>query len=239
MNILIGSQAIKNLYPDFPREPKDIDYVGNQMVIPFDNKRVEYHRNPIILEIGKPLSGDQLLTLKVSHIFWDLKWEKHMFDIQFLLKKGCIVHKPLLNRLYDYWETIHGKNNRSNLSQTSKDFFNNAIKCDLEHDFIHKLINPTPLYTKILSGEVETSEEKWNSLSHEDKIELIREEVYVMSYERLGNKHYRQAYTWQIKQMILRHLPMYSALFAVENYIELHLPKINYKNKIEHELSRI
>src|SRR6188768_1330935 len=102
--ILIGSHAIKHWFPDFKRIPKDIDYVvlkerKNSI------KGVEYLVNPILIEYYKEeiAEPNTLYTLKMSHIFWDINWSKHLYDLQFLKDKGCILDKELFYKLYEYW----------------------------------------------------------------------------------------------------------------------------------------
>jgi hypothetical protein len=238
-NILIGSMAMRYHFPDFKRTPKDTDWIGVGRNIPGE---VEFHRNPILENYhDEVLSANDLYTLKMSHIFWDIRWEKHMFDIQFMIKKGCVLNRSLFDKLYAYWNEVHGENKRSDLAMTAKDFFNNALPKTYDHDFLHTLINPVPTYTKVLKdgAEVEVDEDKFNALSFEDKLALVREEVYVMAYERLAGRDYRIAYSWMLKKFILHHAPIWEAIFIVENFIELHLPKINYKEKLDYELSRI
>ena len=54
--------------------------------------KIETLSNPILLQFCKNnlfqispyLNPDILYTLKMSHMFWDINWEKHMFDIHFL-----------------------------------------------------------------------------------------------------------------------------------------------------------
>lgn len=238
--ILIGSAAIKYHFPDFNREPKDIDYIVN--VVPEIKKRgVEYLLNPVLCNIGlSTLPADLLYTLKISHLFWDKKWERHMFDVQFLRSKGCVLNKQVFYKLYGYWNKLHGENKRSELQMNAKDFFNNALK-KYNHDQLHELITPNPTYKKILKegSEVEPDENKYNALTHEEKLELVREEVYVMAYERLAGRDYRTAYAWMLKKFIISHAPMYEALFIIENYKELHKPIINYKKQLDYELRRI
>jgi hypothetical protein len=245
--ILIGSSAIKHWYPDFKREPKDIDYAiginGNKSK-PSPVRGVEYLINPILDRLYKPHNGiieicslGHLTTLKASHLCWDINWEKHMFDLQFLLNKGNEIEEELFWELYDYWNTYHSKNKRSDLKMSKDEFFSNAINYDVaEHDDLHLLINPTPTYTKILKDgcEVELDEEKYNLLTHEEKLDLIREEVYVMAYERWKNIDYRTAYLKMLKKFILSHAPKFTLLFILKNYIELQNTKniINYKKQI-------
>ena len=244
--ILIGSSAIKHWHPDFKREPKDIDYavgVSENGLYPYI-KGKEFLPNPILDELYKPHNGvDEicspihLTTLKASHLCWDINWEKHMFDLQFLLGKGWEIEEELFWKLYEYWNVHHSKNKRSDLKMTKGEFFNNAVNYDVaEHDDLHLLINPTPIYTKILKDkcDVELDEEKYNLLSHEEKLDLIREEVYVMAYERWKNIDYRSAYLKMLKKFILSHAPKFTLLFILKNYIELQNVKniINYKKQI-------
>ena len=90
MAIIIGSTAIKHYFPDFPREPKDLDFA----VMPgekFEKKGgVEYLENSVIHKYQDQgyLKPELMISLKASHMFWDNNWDKHLFDIQFLLKKG-------------------------------------------------------------------------------------------------------------------------------------------------------
>lgn len=242
---IIGSTSIRYYYPDFPREPKDIDYLVEDKSKYKNSKGIEYMENPVLLSefdngINGYLSCDLLYTLKVSHLFWPINWHKHMFDIQFLYKKGHRINKPLFCKLVEYWNTIHGKPKRSDLNMTSNDFFNNAIKTEVDHDTMHTFLNPVPIYTKILKygAEVEVCEEKFNNLSHEDKLELVREEVYLMSWERLGNRNYIEAYSWMLEKFIREHAPIFEFFFIVENYIELHRPKYNYVKVLNEKINQ-
>lgn len=235
MNILIGSRAIKSWFPDFPREPKDWDYIGTRTQ--FENKpHTEYHSNPIFRSYKRSIMGpDDLFTLKISHLFWDTNWDKHIYDVMFLRDKGCILKRDLFDKLYKHWKEELPKIKKSNLKLKPEEFFDNAIKCPIPHDDIHEILNPNPTYKKILVGDgtVATSDEKFESLSHEEKMDLIREECMVMAYERLGGRDFRSAYKWMLKKLILNHLPLEQGLFAILNYKELHLPTINYVKEIE------
>jgi hypothetical protein len=232
--------AIRWHFQDFPRVPKDWDFIGEGKNIP---GQIEFHKNPVFdfyPDETTIITPNDLYTLKVSHIFWDIKWDKHMFDIQFLKSKGCVLNRELFEKLYAYWNELHGTNKRSDLTLSKEEFFNNALKV-YNHDELHELLVDVPMYKKVLADgkDVEVDENKFNKLSHEEKLELVREEVYVMAYERLAGRDYRVAYYWMLKKFIMNHAPMYEALFIIENYKELHKPKINYKNKLDYELSRL
>lgn len=243
--ITIGSTAIKHWYSDFNRIPKDIDYIVKCGLQYNKEPGIEYLENPIIYNLAKGerfLNPCMLTTLKASHLMWDLSWEKHMWDLQFLLKKGNRINPYLFFKLYDYWNTVHVKNKRSDLKMSKEDFFTNAINYDEhEHDELHKLINPTPVYTLVLKEgkEVELCETRYNNLSHEQKMSFVSEEVMVMSYERYKHLNYRAAYARMLKKFIISHAPTFSLIFILENYIELSKPKFNHLEKISHELQTI
>jgi hypothetical protein len=120
---------------------------------------------------------------------------------------------------------------------TSEDFFNNAIKCPYNHDLLHTFINPVPTYLKILKNdeEVDVDEVKFNNLSFEDKCNLVREEVYIMAYERY-KLHYSIGYLRMLKKFIMNHAPLWEAIFIIENYLNLHKPEYNYIEKIENKI---
>lgn len=234
--ILTGSSALLHHFPDFHRVPKDRDYIGVGKNIP---GKIEYHVNPIFddypYEIMQP---DDVYTLKISHLFWDIKWSKHMFDVQFLKKKGCIFKRDLFDKLYQHWSSVHGTNHRSDLNMSAKDFFNNALKT-YDHDGLHYLLTRVPTFTKVLknNAEVDVDENKFYNLTYQEKCDLVREEVYVMAFERLHGRSYREAYSWMLKKFIMNHAPMFEALFIIDNYIELHKPKFDYVKFLNEKLN--
>jgi hypothetical protein len=247
--IIIGSTALKYHFPDYPKEPKDLDVLIRRMEDPVtttNGRRIESYINPILTdELSNPpfvieyIGKDELYTLKISHMFWDIKWEKHMFHIQFMREKGCKLIGKLFYKLYNYWKEIHGENHRSDLTMNSSQFFDNQLKT-YDHDVLHEKLNPSPVYKKILKdgSEVEPDEQKFNNISFQDKLALVREEVMVMAYERLQGRGYREAYTWMLKKFIMNHAPIWEAIFIIENYKELHKPIVNYKEILDYECAR-
>lgn len=235
--IIIGSTALKHHFPDLNREPSDLDYVVEDSSKYQKQLGIEYLENPVLLKYESTgyISPNMLLNLKISHMFWDFKWAKHLFDIQFLLKKGCVYDVNIIQEFIEYWKEIKPKIRRSDLVMNKEDFFNNAVNEDSEqHDFLHTLIADVPAYTKILKDgcEVELDESKWDALSFEEKCDVVYEETYVMAYERYKKTHYRIAYINQLKDNIIKHFPFYIALFAIQNYPLLEKAKIDYKEKI-------
>lgn len=241
--MIIGSTALKYHFPDFTRTPNDLDIIVEDPSKFRKERGIEYLENPILLkyESGEYISPNMLLTLKISHMFWDFNWNKHMYDIQFLLKKNCKYDLNIMQEFIDYWKEIKPKITRSNLKMTKEDFFNNAVNDDSnQHDYYHTLIADTPAYTKILKDgcEVELDENKWNKLSFNEKCDVVKEETFVMAYERYKETNYREAYHKQLKDNIIKHFPFYIGLFAIENYIILQRPGINYREVINNKLNK-
>lgn len=127
--IIIGSTAIKHHFPEFPREPSDLDYAVKSKKGFKTSKAIEYLENPILFAhtTNEILNPDELLTLKMSHICYDIKWDKHMFDIHFLIDNGAQKIESLYNDLVKYWEEYHPYNRRSDLTLEKDDFFDNNI----------------------------------------------------------------------------------------------------------------
>ena len=240
--MIIGSVAMKHYFPDFPREPKDLDCIGEP---PETNLRVERLENPVLMEFCDSIHHPSeyllpyiLLTLKVSHLAWDINWDKHMFDCQFLVKKGYGIHNDLFMDLYQYWNDYHGKNKRSDLQMSKEDFFNNAINIDIDHDYLHTLINPSPTYKKTLKegAEVETEESSFWKLSWTERISLIQEECMVMAAERFQGDYYKARYYKMLKKFIQGHCPVYMIPFIVHNFKNIHSPPFDFMAKINTSL---
>jgi len=242
--LIIGSESLKHWFPkDYPREPKDLDIVVQSTKGLINTKEIEYFENPVILKYQSSgyIEPSLLLTLKMSHMFWDFRWKKHMYDIQFLLDKGFKYNESILDELIEYWEDTKPKVRRSNLEMNAEDFFSNAINKDEgEHDFLHTLINPVPMYTRLLKDncEVELDINKWNALSFCEKCDVVFEETAVMGYERYKQKYYKAAYEIQLNDNIIKHFPRYIAIFAILNYKKVITPKFNFIKTIKNGLHK-
>ena len=240
---VIDKEHQENLYFTMSYDgPRSSDYKREYLEIPILYNYIKKNKNTFGSSIfGLTVNPDILYTLKMSHMFWDINWSKHLYDIQFLKEKNCKVIKPLFYDLYDYWEEFHGKNKRSDLKMTASQFFNNAVKCPHSHDWLHTLIKNPPTYTKVLfhDAEVEVSEDKFNDLSFEEKCDLVQEEIYVMAWERMPNRDYRFSYETMMKKFIISHAPLWEAIFILDNYKFLYKPKINFKKILDNGTANI
>lgn len=238
--LLIGSAAIRHHFPDFNREPFDHDYVVERATYKsatVDGVRTEYHEIPsmwIRYEPSGVVSVDHLYTLKMSHIFWPIKQEKHLYDIHFLKSKGAKLDDVLFRELHAHWTLKYGPNTSLDLDVSNADFFNDNVDRVIQHDNLHLMVNPEPLYmlAKDSPDNASISEEKFFKLHRDVQMDIVREEGYVLALERFVIPsvplHWRVAYARMIRHMICRLTPQWLGIFIAENYYEIVKPKINY-----------
>lgn len=197
--ILIGSHALKYWYPDFPRVPKDIDYITQETQ---RKKNEEFHWNNAFKLISEkkgifPMyssnastyvaTPDILYTIKCSHSFWDIHWGKNLRDIVFMQSKGCEIIEEIFNALYAEWEIRHSKK-RAFLAEKNEDFFKSSVKRKYIHDSIHEAVAfyDRPMFERVKTDKSKAfvSKQKFLDLSVEDKDKLCLEEIHVIALER-------------------------------------------------------
>jgi hypothetical protein len=237
---LIGSKAMRQHFPD-SRHPKDTDYFSPVEIGPAALKFENFwHPDLALWNFGPIATPDELYTIKVSHAFWELRnksWDKHMSDILFLQSKGAKLIPELYKILYKVWEDTHGKK-KVNLESDPDMFFNDKIvKRIYDHDSLHESVAyyDRPLFERILrdNSEVAVDKSKWDALAHEDKLKMVREEVYATALERkIIPSDYTfspaAAYAWTLRKTITSLTKGWFALFVVENFKDLTRADINY-----------
>jgi hypothetical protein len=253
--VIIGSTCLQYWFPEFKRKCKDLDIAieGESFSDVSGDMKIEYLQNPIIatkFAHERFLNKDALYTLKISHVIgWDIFWQKNLNDILFLTEKGCKLDKELFLELYEYWNKVHSKNKRSDLTLTAEQFFDNAVQCEWDHDKAHEVLighsyfkgQKEPTYKKVLKDgfEVDVDEDKFNLLSHEEKCNLVREEVYLMAAERWPKDKFWIAYDKMLKKFILNHAPIWEALFILLNYKDIYKPEFNFLEYLKIQMNGI
>jgi hypothetical protein len=227
--MIIGSNALFYHYPWEIRIPKDFDVIGDHSY-PLEEK-IERHKNPYVKyfstpKIGAYINPSDLLTLKMSHLFWDINWNKHMWDVQFLLTKDNIPNENLFYNLYIYFCTIHGTPKRSELKMSYDKFTDNVIVNGKLHDKLHwelseYLYNKSPVFIDILKDneEVDVCKNKFYKLSFENQIRVVQEEIMVMTLERKLTNFCQQDYDVMLKKFIMNHAPIWQSFFIIKNYL--------------------
>lgn len=195
--LIYGSQAIKYHFPDYEKEPHDIDIItetDNKYHLNIETcKRIEQYYLPefqYIFENNKDeryVDPEFLYTIKMSHLSWDINWDKHMKSAIFLQEKGSKLDKILYDSLMQAWSRIHGKKSVK-MNVKNEDFFKPSIYRRYNHEFLHSefAFYEGPLNERIrkdLNSPL-CSEELWDILSFDDKIKCALEEIYVLTAER-------------------------------------------------------
>lgn len=201
---ITGSVAISSYLPDFRSSKiEEIDILSSDnnaqpIINVFKNKysRVDlgFMDFAIIDELlddrkeVPPL--DNLYTLKLSHVFWPIHHDKTIRDIIFMSRAGCKVNKDLFYKLKNHWNKVHGGKDFLSLNRNKRDFFDDYVKKEVDHDLIHEWVAKydKPLYTNCLKDneEVLLDWSKFKNLNHKDRIHMIREEVMAIGIERFG-----------------------------------------------------
>jgi hypothetical protein len=228
---IYGSQLVKRLFPDF-REPKDIDYVTNDLT-EYQNQisqipsGTELHCIPC--SPNREMTADELYTLKVSHAIYDIHWQKTMSDIRFFQMKGCKIIPQFLSELRDHWSLVHKNKKRCDFEVEEEMFFKDNVKRTISHDDLHHIINPNPKYQLIVDG-VKPNKDKFDSLSLLDKNDVCLEEAYVISIERFyGKLPFRTAYNKAQQSLVTRLHPIWLADWVILNWKDYFwTPKIDY-----------
>lgn len=232
-SLVFGSTAAKFWFPDFPREPQDLDVMSQGEKISTKAYQTYWWDTfEEILEINKDekyLDPDLLYTLKCSHSRWPIHLQKTLSDILFFQKKGCQLNVPIYKKLIKDFTKTHGKKWASLKGKDSESFFKDAVKRVIPHDDLHLVCAhyDRPLYERILknpeTNSVECSEEKFNNLSEGDKLLLVKEEVWATALERWlipANFKYSQnlAYAKSLEKMLTTMSSGWITRWMISNY---------------------
>jgi hypothetical protein len=164
------------------------------------------------------MTADEIYTLKVSHAIYDINWKKTMSDIRFLQMKGCKVIPSFLTQLREHWVNVHGVQNRTDFEVKPGKFFDDRVKRKVNHDDLHKMLNPTPTYLKMIVNDLNPSPEKFYDLTEDERKEVLYEEAFVIAMERLGSLPVKAAYNMAQQNLVTRLHPVWLADFIIENW---------------------
>lgn len=137
-----------------------------------------------------PLSA--LMIMKRSHLWRDLNWEKHITQYHFELLPRCSFVKPSDFLVKERAKLTKEKypQPHPDLSKSNEEFFDDAVKKDFDHDWIHELVayGKRPMFEKLKhkGGEDSAwcSKDLWDKLTHEERLKCVAEEAHVIACER-------------------------------------------------------
>lgn len=251
MLTLVGSRAIQLHFPEFRRGSPGSDWdfftdcvVGSE---PHVSDKVDIFEDVRLrkwpwTEIATP---DELYTIKLSHMFWEINgstenWNKHCYDAIFLQRQGCKFIPELYDLLFPIWKDLHGGRKAKLRGASKNGFFKDAVTRKYDHDSLHRSValaaDGVPMYEKILKpgSEVDCSWELFEALTHDEKLDLCREEIYVTALERILvpndlRADARRAYHWSLRRVLTSLFTGKWALFVALNLDELFVPNVDYR----------
>lgn len=190
MRKIVGSHAAKQIIPDWYRAVNDIDVWTDT---PMDKEKgldicLMSSNILSVFDGADSASLDDLYTIKISHLPWPLLFWKHANDALFLKSKGARLNEPLYELLKEHWKEVHGTKTQLSLYKNKKEFFDDAVVKEYDHDCLHELVSypHPPVYTTVLKEghSVFTDRDKFLALSFDNKVKMMREEMCVIMCER-------------------------------------------------------
>lgn len=242
--MIIGSTALK-YHGISVGEPKDLD-----VMITANHPKIMYPDNTDIVVIPKHIyklifkaSGyctpADILTIKMSHMAWDTKWDKTKRHVLCLLHLGYKPNKSLYLLLKHHWQSVYGSKDHLSLAKTKSKFFNDYVTYVYDHDYLHELVSypKEPTYLSCLKNneEVLICKSKFDLLSHDQQLSMFREEITVIAVERWlvnpinkGKICWTKAYSMALKKVITSLTKNWATDFVIFNLPSLYKPDYNY-----------
>ena len=255
--MLVGSRALQYHTGSFQRPGRVPDYdiwlpEGSEEVVSYPTKNVELSYMPINImnafsetsRLTQNVDPNDVMTIKMSHLPWDIKWKKHMCDYLVLKSMGCIVNQPLLDLLRDHWKNIHGTKTHLSLYRTKDKFFDDFVTKKYDHDYLHELVahpNP-PVYTYCLKDgeQVAIDKSKFDSLPRNQQIKMFREEINVIAIERWmlngADIPFIHAYNRAFHKTVTALTKGWASEFLIENALDFFKPN---KDEVDFCLNKL
>lgn len=185
-----------------------------------------------------------LVIMKRSHLYRDWFFEKHMSDYNKIIDKFG-MHKQVIRNDYNCDNRFNltkkaYKQPNPNLNQSNEEFFDDVVEKKYDHDLIHEYAayNDQPMYTLMKRDHTLAKCEKdmWEEFSHEQKIQCVCEETYVIACERfmIPNEWKfgkLRAYNMALKKVCTTLTSGWFRDFAIDNFEEI--TKMFRKEKID------
>lgn len=242
--MIIGSTALRYHGIDVG-EPKDVDIMvtsrgslHDRLVVEDTVLVTQEIYNSIYNSTGY-VYPQELLTIKMSHMAWDTKWDKTKRHVLLLFGLGYRPDKQLYLQLKQHWQTEYSNKDHLSLAKTKTEFFNDHVTYVYDHDYLHKLVSypGDPTYRSCLKDgeEVLVCKDSFDSLSYEQQLSMFREEITVIAIERWlvnpvnkGNVSWTKAYSMALKKVVTNLTKNWAADFIILNIGMLYKPDYTY-----------
>lgn len=192
--LIIGSVAARHHLPQW-RAPKDIDLLtpakitGSHGEICVVDSQWHYLAEELIEDSRDKVFADAWLlhTLKLSHSYWDIHWDKTLADIHTFKSLQVPFSQDLHDRLVAMWTTIHGAKS-VNLNQGRDTFWQDAVPRRYDHEWLHELVKfgERPLHEGLhpQGREVWMDRDAFFDLPFDLRCKVALEEMLVVAIER-------------------------------------------------------
>ena len=237
MKILVGSKAAKIHIPTF-REGNDVDYWSLEKLWNCDSSIIPKEIVPLFEHdslVNRCATLNDLLTIKLSHLPYDIQWKKHLNDYLMFKKHGAQINQALYVALQQHWENVHGNKSFLSLYRTKDNFFDDYVEKEQEHDYLHELVAypDKPVYSRCLQEgqEVMIDWDKFLAMPFEQQVKMFREEINVIATERWllptkksGKITFREAYSKSLHKTVTALTKGKASRFLCENIEEFIRP---------------
>lgn len=270
---IVGSTVMQKFGFKVEPKDLDIFYIkGTKKPFIKCNRRVEYHTLPkelfdkFITRFDYPaghsyLTPESLYVLKLSHAEYNIHWQKtvkhiHMLkrDLKEKYRTADIFdalpeqYRNLFYDLKEFWKTVHKSKRNIKLNANKDKFFNNRVQRKYDHDLLHEIVkySTEPMYKKCLKDgqDVFLDEKKFNALTHRQKLQLCREEIYVIALERfLIPNNFKlcehECYRAALKKLVTTMTKGWFPTYICDNYDQLNKVDKNYMKIFKKYITRI
>lgn len=173
-------------------------------------------------------SLDSLYTIKISHLGWDIFWQKHKRDAIVMKYAGAKLLPDLYDALVKQWKEEHGSKDFLSLNKNKDDFFTDAVDYVYDHDYLHELaaFPSRPVYESVRKDghDVLIDKEKFFSLPFEKQVKMFREEITVIACERwlipeklAGKVRWTKAWQYALRKTCTTLTKNWATDFLVQN----------------------
>lgn len=237
MKVLVGSTAAKKQISAF-REGMDVDYWSVKKIPNCDSSVIPQKIFALFEHdslVNRCATLNDLLTIKLSHLPYDILWKKHLNDYLVFKKHGAQINQALYVALQQHWENVHGNKSFLSLYRTKDNFFDDYVEKEQEHDYLHELVaHPSkPVYIQCLQDgqEVMIDWDKFLAMPFEQQVKMFREEINVIAAERWliptkdsGKITFREAYSKSLHKTVTALTKGKASRFLCENIEEFIRP---------------
>lgn len=248
--LIFGSTAIKHWFPEF-RDPKDLDIISQEPVMTQGIQHYWFPTCQYFLDNNKDstyLDPEFLYHCKAATLGWNVHWDKTVNDVLFFQQHGFKLNTDLYKLLVKDFTQIHGKKWASLKGKDSTSFFEDSVARKYNHDSIHEAVAyyNEPIYKSVLKGpeSVLCDKDKFEKLLFEDKIKMVKEEVFVTALERFlipNDFKYSAnlAYWRSLKKLTTTMSSGWFKMFIIANFIDLYKNSDDYVQKFNNNQEKL